>query len=56
MLISAITDLVDTLLNIYQVRYMAILQIAHRFYPTVPSNYIIDFELFNKKLDDSNVL
>ena len=38
-LISAITDLVDTLLYTYHVRYVAVLQILHRFPPTVPTKH-----------------
>ena len=53
-LISAITDLVDTLLYTYHVRYVAVLQILHRFPPTVPTKHKVDIVAFNGKVDLSN--
>ena len=56
MLVSAIKDLVDTLLYTYHVRYVAVLQILHRFPSTVPTKYKVDIVSFNEKVDLSNDL
>ena len=56
MLVSAIKDLVDTLLYTYHVRYVAVLQILHRFPSTVPTKYKVDIVSFNEKVDLGNDL
>lgn len=56
MLVSAIKDLVDTLLYTYHVRYVAVLQILHRFPATVPTKHKVDIVSFNEKVDLSNDL
>ena len=56
MLVSAIKDLLDTLLYTYNVRYVAVLQILHRFPSTVPTKYKVDIVSFNEKVDLSNDL
>ena len=42
MLVSAIKDLVDTLLYTYHVRYVAVLHILHKFPATVPMRHKVD--------------
>ena len=56
MLVYARKDLVDTLLYTYHVRYVAVLQILHRFPSTVPTKYKVDIVSFNGKVDLSNDL
>ena len=56
MLVSARKDLVDTLLYTYHVRYVAVLQILHRFPSTVPTKNKVDIVSFNEKVDLSNDL
>ena len=55
-LVKKITGLVRTLLTTYKVKYVAVLQILHRFPSSRPTRHKVDVPTFNKKVDDANDL